>query len=210
MSEIVSMHSGEVVQYDPTQAAKHVAIFDAARRFAQRIRNWDALDDAIDAVIDEQRQFVAWWTANVTVRHGAGQGQEGLKNADRRSLISVDDATHETHITQQQVSRWRKALDDEDDYRAKLRAPSYKRAMAQAKKKKDEAEQSAPEDETLSPTEADEAIHQTARYLKGSFLNPPKGVRTSLKEAMARASPTDIKIIKAVAAFLVELKDAAQ
>src|SRR5262249_30751863 len=36
---------------------------------------------------------------------------EGAKNADQRALISVEDATRETHITQQQVSRWRKALD---------------------------------------------------------------------------------------------------
>jgi hypothetical protein len=29
-----------------------------------RFRDWDALDAAVDAVIAEQRTFVAWWTAN--------------------------------------------------------------------------------------------------------------------------------------------------
>jgi hypothetical protein len=30
---------------------------------------------------------------------------------DQRSLISMADAERDTHITKQQVSRWRKALD---------------------------------------------------------------------------------------------------
>jgi hypothetical protein len=209
MSDIVSLHSGEVIQYDPTQTAMRVAAIDAARKHAQRIRNWDALDAAIDEVIAEQRHFVAWWTATVTTRHGAGRGVGEEKNADQRSFISVEVAQKETHITQQQVSKWRKALDDEDDYRAKLRAPSYKRAMAQAKKKA-EVEPSALEDESLSPSEADQALKTTARALKGLFFNPPRAVRASLKEAMARASAADIKVIKAAAAFLSELKDAAK
>jgi hypothetical protein len=212
MSNVVPINDSgsEITQYDPTQTAPRVAFIDAGRKYAQRIRNWDEMDAAIDALIAEQRKFVAWWTATVTTRQSAGRGVNELSIADQQSTISVEVATRETHITAAQVCRWRKALDDEDDYRAKLRAPSYKRAMAQAKKKQETDESSVAEDETLSASEADEAIHQTARYLKGSFLNPPKGVRISLKDAMARASTADIKIIKAAAAFLAELKDAAK
>jgi hypothetical protein len=49
-------------------------------------------------------------------------------DADRRSLISVADAEKETDITQQQVSRWRKALRNEEKYQDALRGPSYKLA----------------------------------------------------------------------------------
>ena len=70
------------------------------------IRDWDALERAIDAEIAEQRQFVAWWAVNVTVRQSPG-GKDRASNADQRSMVSVEDATRETHISQQQVSRWR-------------------------------------------------------------------------------------------------------
>jgi hypothetical protein len=56
-------------------------------------------------MIGEQRELVAWRTVNVTPRQG------NPDFADQRSLISMADAERDTHITQQQVSRWRKALD---------------------------------------------------------------------------------------------------
>jgi hypothetical protein len=88
------------------------------------------LDDAIEQQIANQRQFVEWWDENVGVRHGSGQGEAGLKNAELRSLMSVAKAEELTGISQQKVSRWRKCLEDVGAYRTALRGPSYRASMA--------------------------------------------------------------------------------
>jgi hypothetical protein len=62
----------------------------------------------------------------------------------------------------------------------------------------------------LSPDKADESIRETAGYVRGVFLDPPPGIRASLKEAMARASAEDVRVIAAAADFLTELKEAAK
>jgi hypothetical protein len=54
-----------------------------------------------------QQNLVDWWRENVSVRHGAGQGTEGSKNADRRSLISIEAAEDISGISHQKVSKWR-------------------------------------------------------------------------------------------------------
>jgi ParB family chromosome partitioning protein len=52
-------------------------------------------------------------------------------NADRRSTVSVDRAESTTGIKQQQVSTWRKRLQNEDDYRQALYGAAYRKAMAE-------------------------------------------------------------------------------
>jgi phage N-6-adenine-methyltransferase len=125
----VKRERGEVVQYDPKAGAVRIDAFKAARERAKRIKDWNALDDAIDAEIAEQRDFVAWWDAKVGVRKSAG-GVNQADNADRRSLVSVTKAEKETHVSQQQVSRWRNGLRDEGKYRDTLRGPSADKAWA--------------------------------------------------------------------------------
>lgn len=73
----------------------------------------------------------------------------------------------------------------------------------------EETRATAPHEDRLAPFEADRAIRNTAHYVKGAFLNPPPGIRGCLREAMARASPDDVRVIIAAANFLLELKDAA-
>jgi hypothetical protein len=55
----------------------------------------------------------------------------------------------------------------------------------------------------------DPAIKQTANFVDTILLDPPPGIRVCLKEAMARASPKDVRIIAAAATFLSELVAAA-
>ena len=71
---------------------------------------------AIDQKLEEQAEFVRWWDERVGVGHGLNR--HSIDNADQRSL-SKSDAEALTGITQQQVSKWRKALRDWDAYRAK-------------------------------------------------------------------------------------------
>jgi hypothetical protein len=56
--------------------------------------------------LEEQTEFVRWWKETVTPGKGWGEGKS--QNAERR--FKKDDAESLTGITQQQVSRWRKAL----------------------------------------------------------------------------------------------------
>ena len=67
--------------------------------------------------LEEIREFVRWWDESVGVRQSSGDNQYRSSNHDLRSSLSKDDAESLTGITQQQVSRWRKKLQDEDTYR---------------------------------------------------------------------------------------------
>jgi hypothetical protein len=89
---------------------------------AKKIADWEALDTAIDEVVAEQRTFVAWWDKAVTPRRNAA-----LVHAKKheRDMLSMADATAETGITQPQVSRWRKRLANESEYRRFLRSVSH-------------------------------------------------------------------------------------
>jgi hypothetical protein len=51
----------------------------------------------VEDMIADQRDFVAWWDANIGVRHGAGRGHKN--NADLHSF-SMEDAERLTGIKQ--------------------------------------------------------------------------------------------------------------
>lgn len=63
------------------------------------------------AALVRQLAAVAWWDQTVGVRESPGRN--GIKSNADRSSISKDDAEAQTGISQQTVSRWRKALRDE-------------------------------------------------------------------------------------------------
>jgi hypothetical protein len=63
--------------------------------------------------IVEQQAFVAWWDATVTpgsAEAGPGRGKKGVTE---RGHLLAKDATAQTGISKQQVSRWRGRLADE-------------------------------------------------------------------------------------------------
>ena len=74
--------------------------------YAKRVKDWPLLEQAVDAKIEEQREFVAWWEKHVTPVHGAGRGN---KNIPERRPFSLAELEKRTGISNQQVSRWRKA-----------------------------------------------------------------------------------------------------
>ena len=83
------------------------------------MKDWPLLDEAIDAKLDHQSKFCAWWEQTVR-RPGQGNNQE-------RGYF-VSDAERDTQITQQQVSRWNKALESPDQYRERLRLAAWRKA----------------------------------------------------------------------------------
>ena len=62
------------------------------------------IDRRIGEKIEHLRALVAWWQANVSVRHATGRDE---KNADRRSFLKLADAEALTGFRQQQISRIR-------------------------------------------------------------------------------------------------------
>jgi len=97
------------------------AKIDALITIAARMQQWDLLERAVDAKIEDQAEFVRWWDDNV--RH---PGRPAENNAGS-GLITRHDA--EQHgISQQQVARWRKQLADDVRYRAQQILAAYRKA----------------------------------------------------------------------------------
>jgi ParB family chromosome partitioning protein len=84
---------------------------DVLIELAAAVKDWQLLEDAVDAKIGEQKALVDWWDAHV---RAAGRQP---KNADH-ALISRPTAEERSGFRQDQVSRWRSRLSDTDKYRA--------------------------------------------------------------------------------------------
>lgn len=91
------------------------AKLDAIVQYAAKVQDWPLLVEAVDAKIEDQREFVQWWDAAVSINHGGDR----TKSAERGTW-SKDVVEAETNITHQQVSRWRKSLRDVAKYRERL------------------------------------------------------------------------------------------
>lgn len=113
-------------RFDPQRTRLNNSKADALISHAKRIKDWPLLKQAIAHKIKEQKAFVAWWEKTVTPRHRPGRGKE--LSADLR-LIPAQKAEAATGITHQQVSRWRRRLDDVERYREMLFGTVYFHAM---------------------------------------------------------------------------------
>jgi hypothetical protein len=76
------------------------------------------LKQAVEAKLEEQAEFVAWWKEAVTPGHRPGRGGKKLR-ADQRA-IPLAEAEALTKIKQQQVSKWRRRLKEPEKYQAML------------------------------------------------------------------------------------------
>lgn len=123
MSELARSIAGGLTQFSPKQTRIKVAKLDALIDVAAKMQEWPLLEQAVDAKIDEQREFVRWWDRTFGGRHrppgGAVVAGRGLQDG------SLDS---ESGISKQQVSRWRKALAKTDRYRAQLILAAYRKA----------------------------------------------------------------------------------
>lgn len=112
---------GEIAH--PQTTGIRLAKIEAIIELATKLKDWPLLDEAIEAKIDEQRSFMAWW-----------DGDDGVQDAHRpitvaeRGQLSAARAFEQTGITKQQASRWRLSLENEDAYREKLRQAAWRKA----------------------------------------------------------------------------------
>jgi DNA N-6-adenine-methyltransferase (Dam) len=87
--------------------------------FAAKVKDWLLLGQAVDRKIEDQSEFVRWWKETVRGRGNPEIGSERLIGAER-GLLEKDKAESATGITHQQVSRWRKELENVERYRERI------------------------------------------------------------------------------------------
>ena len=64
---------GAIAAFKPQEALSSDAQADAVIAYAQKIRDWPMLEEAIEAKLEDQAEFVRWWDETVT----PGQGRRG-------------------------------------------------------------------------------------------------------------------------------------
>ena len=116
-----------VSKFDPKTTRRKDAVLGYAIEEARKIKDWPALEKAVELKMEEQQAFVAWWRASVTPRE---KNRGGKLNAAPGS-VSKETAEGETGIKQQQVSKWTRRLEHPDQYRGMLYGAAYAKAMAE-------------------------------------------------------------------------------
>ena len=85
---------------------------DALINYAKAIKDWPLLEQAVDAKIEEQEEFVTWWGEKVRDKG------ERANVADHGHFVA--EAERLTGITKQLVSRWRTRLKNTAKYRERM------------------------------------------------------------------------------------------
>jgi ParB family chromosome partitioning protein len=127
VSDLVNIRNGQIERFDPQRHRLQVAAIDYGIEEAKRIKDWPSLETAVDAKIEEQRKFMAWWKATVI-----GSGTRTDLNRVRGEGLSMRDAEHLTGMKQQRVSDLGKRLEDIARYRLHLLGAEFRAAMLEA------------------------------------------------------------------------------
>jgi len=122
MSEIAKRRDTGLSVFDPKKTLETQAKTDAVIEYARKVQDWQALEAAVEVKLEDVREFVRWWRETVTPN----------RSPDRkyRTVFSKDEAEELTGISQVQVSRWRKRLEDEEKFRATLYGAAYAKLMS--------------------------------------------------------------------------------
>ena len=63
---------GKVTKFNPKQTKMKLGALDEGINVSGEIQDWEAFCIAVDLKLDEESNFVGWWTANVTPARGKG------------------------------------------------------------------------------------------------------------------------------------------
>lgn len=120
----------DVAVFRPEEMAERTAQADGIISYAKQVKDWPLLEDAVDAKLNDQAEFVQWWQEHVSPLKG-GDRKSGHQSPRPATLISADQATTETSIKKQQVEKWKRRLREPEKYRAMLYGAAYAKAMAE-------------------------------------------------------------------------------
>ena len=93
--------------------------------YAKRVKDWPTLETAVEKKMEDQTEFVWWWDEKVW-RKGGSDGYQA-DNADHGYRYSAAEATDLTGITQQQVSKWRRRLQEPEKIKAVVEAARFRK-----------------------------------------------------------------------------------
>lgn len=149
MTELAVAGGGSLpTQFQPEQTFTKQAQLDAIIDLARKTKNWDALEEAVDIKIADQKEFIEWWQNKVK------EGRKKKNNTDTELFISQSEASEITGFSQVQVSRLRKNLSNEKSYREKLYGAAYRKAF--------------PLDSLVDKMTGDEESYTPVKYLESA------------------------------------------
>jgi phage N-6-adenine-methyltransferase len=119
-----------VEQFDPERYRLNDKALDFGIEEAKRIKDWPALEQAVDIKIAESHKFVAWWKANVTDKGGRPVAKNLTENTVQ--FLPARKAEELTGMRQQRVSDLRGRLADENKFRLHLLGTEYRAACLEA------------------------------------------------------------------------------
>jgi phage N-6-adenine-methyltransferase len=125
---LVEIQRGGGLPADPRRFREQEAKVNAIIQFAARVRDWPLLGDAVDAKIEDQREFVRWWDEAVRVGQSPGINQHKRSVSVSETNLSVEQAFELTEIGKVQVSRWRKSIGNVAKYREQLIVAARRKA----------------------------------------------------------------------------------
>lgn len=113
-SNLAKRTDSALQSYDPKKAMKGIAVAEAAIKHFARSKDATKLNEAIEAKLQMQAEFVFWWDTQVEKDKGGRPGKTG--NRPVKSLRLGEDGLPDPMI----VSRWRKKLNDPEKFQKTL------------------------------------------------------------------------------------------
>lgn len=99
----------------PQNIALRQVMADGIIAVAAKAKDWPLLHEAVDIKIEDQREYLTDWDRRVR-----GVGNPNLPILTDHVRIGAAVLEAESGISQKQVSRWRKSLEDTEKYHAKM------------------------------------------------------------------------------------------
>jgi hypothetical protein len=157
---LVDTDTREITRFDPRKALAKDLLADAGIEYASRVRNPEMIERAIEQKLDNIRELLGWWKANV---QRAGQPR---KNSSGTARIPSARAQEITKFKEPQISKFGRWMKREMEYRAAILAAAMKKAIAADDKYRGEG---TGENEWYTP----ERYVEAARLAMGSIdLDP--------------------------------------
>ena len=131
MQEVATRENTEIAVFEPNKVGIKIAAIDAARKYAQKAKDWQSLVDAVNEEVEILKGLVWWWDGSVIAPGNPDKKSAKLIVAEREQL-TVSTAEKKILLNRFQVARWRsylKSPESEENYRKRLYGRAHQAAM---------------------------------------------------------------------------------